>query len=1017
MVTILFADVAGSTALGEQLDPETVRSLMGRYFAVMKRIIEAHGGTVEKFIGDAVMAVFGIPVVHEDDALRAVRAAIDIRTELAVFDAEVATSRGVSIRFRTGINTGEVVAGDSSTGETMVTGDPVNTAARLQQAAPVGEILLGRLTWQLVRDAVTIEIVEPLSAKGKAGPLPAFRLLSVDAAVAGHVRRLDTPLVGREREMVTVRNAFERVASERSCQLFTLLGMAGVGKSRLVEEFAAGIATEATILRGRCLSYGEGITYRPIGEIVRSAAGIDETDDSETARSRLRTILDHEPDADAVSARVASGIGLSIEVVPREELFWAIRKLLEHLAQERPLVVIIEDIHWAEQTLLDLIEHLTDWSRGAPILILCPARPELLDTRPGWGGELNASNVPLEPLGAEATRRLIAVLPGGGAIPAAIEARVTAAAEGNPLYVEEFLGMLVDDGLLRQAGDGTWTATEALTEVRMPASISALLSARLERLEPDERAVAERASVVGRVFEQAAVTELAGEALRPAVVPSLISLVRKELVRPERSELSRGDAFKFRHILIRDAAYDRLPKAERAELHEQFADWLERVAGDRAAQVDEITGDHLDKARSYRMDLGLDDDRTRALALRAGRLLASAGRRNADRDEVPTAVRFLSRAEELLAGDPAARFETLIALVYVAFEVDYVATMQVAERLLAVAAELDDIARRRARLWVWSVRTFTDPTFRITDVRAEVEEDGLIFAAAGDTNAILDLRTVSNYLDAGRHWGTVAASARIGLELAATAGRETRREDFAMWLCNAEVWGSAHVSASIATLEALFGALSRRKTRATMLESLGLLRGILGDQAGAEAAHLASIAIWDELGHGRSHFHAAFMRYALDDFTTALHLVREEAADLEHRGETGMRSTMVGLEAWILAIIGDDDGAARAADEARRLGAPDDALTQILWRSAKSVALARRGQGEEADQVSAEGVGIADRTDDSFDAGSAWLARAQVLSCLGRIDESAIAALRSRELYTVKGFANGIRRAEVLIGG
>ena len=281
-VTVLFADVAGSTSLGEQLDPETLRALLGRHFAVMKRIIEGHGGTVEKFIGDAVMAVFGIPLLHEDDALRAVRAAADIRIELAALDTELEASRGLAIRFRTGINTGEVVAGDPTGGQGFVTGDTVNTAARLEQAAQPGEILLGGLTRQLVRDAVTVEPVEPIAAKGKHEPVAAYRLLAVDPALAGHIRRLDTPLIGRERELATLRNAFDRVASERSCQLFTLLGSAGVGKSRLVAEFTASIAAEATILHGRCLSYGEGITYWPIGEIVRAAAGIDEADTAET---------------------------------------------------------------------------------------------------------------------------------------------------------------------------------------------------------------------------------------------------------------------------------------------------------------------------------------------------------------------------------------------------------------------------------------------------------------------------------------------------------------------------------------------------------------------------------------------------------------------------------------------------------------------------------------------------------------------------------------------------------------
>ena len=336
-VTVLFADVTGSTALGEQLDPESLRALMSRYFADMKAIIEGHGGHVEKFIGDAVMAVFGIPTVHEDDALRAVRAAAEIRDRLAELNAELTASRGLAIRFRTGVNTGEVVAGDPATGQTLVTGDTVNTAARLEQAAPPGEILLGKLTYNLVRDAVEVEPVEPIAAKGKAEPVPAYRLVSVAAAASGHARRLDAPLVGRERELSRLEQAFAQSVADGSCQLFTLLGTAGVGKSRLVAEFTASVEPEARVLRGRCLSYGEGITYWPIGEIVRSAAGIDEADTADAARNKIRSLLEGERDADILAARVAAAIGLSAEPAPQEELFWAIRKLFERLAGQRPL--------------------------------------------------------------------------------------------------------------------------------------------------------------------------------------------------------------------------------------------------------------------------------------------------------------------------------------------------------------------------------------------------------------------------------------------------------------------------------------------------------------------------------------------------------------------------------------------------------------------------------------------------------------------------------------------------------
>ena len=649
LATIVFIDAAGSTQLGETLDPETVRTVMARYFSAIRPIVEAHGGIVEKFIGDAVMAAFGIPVVHEDDALRAVRSAIEIRAALDQLDGELRAGNDATVQFRTGINTGEVVAGDHASGQAFATGDTVNTAARLQAAAPTGEILLGRSTWLLVRDAVTAEPVEPIVAKGKTELVEAYRLVGVDPSRAGHERRLDRPMIGRSRELDLLRDAFGSVVGERTCRLVTLLGTAGVGKSRLVAEFVELSAPAATVLRGRCLSYGEGVTYWPIAEIIRAAAGVLESESPADARSKLLALLGEADDADLVAARVASAIGLSTDVAPQEEVFWAIRRLLEQLAGDQPLIVVIEDIHWAEPTLLDLIEHIADWSRDAPILLVCPARPELLDARPRWGeADRDDLTITLEPLGVAATRDLIAGLPGGPALPLAVSARLTAAAEGNPLFVEEFLAMLIDDGLLIASPDGAWSASASVVTVRMPPSVKALISARLERLAPEERAVAERASVVGRVFEQAAVTELSSDALRPMVEGNLLALVRKELVRPELTELSIGDAFKFRHILIRDAAYEALPKAERAILHARFADWLEATIGDRLPEYEEIVGYHLEQAHRYRIELGETGDAVAALAGRAGAHLSAAGVGAASRGDLPSGIGLFGRAAALI---------------------------------------------------------------------------------------------------------------------------------------------------------------------------------------------------------------------------------------------------------------------------------------------------------------------------------------------------------------------------------
>ena len=624
VVTILFADVTGSTSLGERLDPEALRALMTRYFSVMRTIVERHGGTVEKFIGDAVMAVFGIPVVHEDDALRAVRAASEIRDALSAMNAELEATRGFAIRFRTGITTGPVVAGVPGS-TTLVTGDAVNTAARLEQAAPPGGILLGEPTYRLVRDAVEVERVDPIVAKGKAEALLGHRLITVRTRVDGRTRRLDTRLVGREPELERLRQAFAGAARDRRCHLFTLLGSAGAGKSRLVAEFLAGSGDEALVLHGRCLSYGEGITYWPIAEIVRAVARIEDADALETARSRLFDLVRDAPDGDAIAQRLAAAIGLSDEPAPQPELFWAVRRTFEQLAVEKPLIVVVEDIHWAEPTLLDLLEHLADRSREAAILLLCPARPELLDRRPGWsGGKLNATTVLLEPLDGDATGRLIDILPGGAALPSAVREAVVRAAEGNPLYVEEFVGMLIDDGHLRQDEVGEWWAPSTSIDVPIPLSITALLAARLERLDHLEQLVAQHASVVGRRFEQGAVTELIPVDVRSQLDATLEALIRKELVRPDASDLVPGDAFSFRHILIRDAAYDALPIADRAALHERFVGWLTDVLGDRLPEVEEILASHLVQAFDYRRALGESGPAMEALAERAAMHLSAA---------------------------------------------------------------------------------------------------------------------------------------------------------------------------------------------------------------------------------------------------------------------------------------------------------------------------------------------------------------------------------------------------------
>jgi class 3 adenylate cyclase len=690
VVAVVFADVTGSTALGERLDPETLRRVMSRYFDEMSGVIERHGGSVEKFIGDAVMAVFGIPLLHEDDALRAVRAARDMRDALRELNAELEHDHGVGLEVRIGVNTGEVVAGKPRSGQQFVMGDPVKIAARLEQAASPGEILLGEDTHRLVRDAAQIRSVDSLELKGKAEPVRAFRLIEVLEDTAGHVRHLDSPMVGREGELEMLQRVLDRVITRRTAHLFTLLGPAGVGKSRLVREFVSGHATSARFLRGRCLSYGEGITFFPLVEIVQEAAGVERTDDVATGWSKLAALAEGVDDRDRIVALVA-GLLSWAEPVTAEEAYWALRKLFEHLARQGPLVVVFDDIHWAEPAFLDLIEYLADWTRDAPLLLVCVARPELLELRTGWAGsKLNATTILLEALPGDEVSRLVDNLLGQADIPSTARTRILDAAEGNPLFVEEILGMLIDDRLLRFQ-DGRWRAVEDLAHVTVPPTIQLLLAARLDRLDAEERVVIERGAVEGKLFHVGAVTKLAPEALRPQVRPRLLALARKELIRPDRGDFAGEDAFRFRHLLIRDAAYQALSKEQRADLHERFAVWLEHAAGERITEYEEILAYHLEQAYRYRAELGRLDEATKRLGRTAAtRLIVSAGRAR-ERGHFTSAQQLLTAATEV--SDGSLRSRALFELAYTLLEMNHFSeSVEVAKQAIEAAEAAEDLA-------------------------------------------------------------------------------------------------------------------------------------------------------------------------------------------------------------------------------------------------------------------------------------------------------------------------------------
>ena len=552
---------------------------------------------------------------------------------------------------RIGIATGEVVVGASPAARTIATGDTMNTAARLEQAAPVGEILIGAATHRLVYGSVIAEGVEPLELKGKTDPVAAYRVVALDDDPARQLRPAATALVGRVRERQMLQAAFDRAAEEQSCQLVTVLGTAGVGKSRLVSEFLAGLEPAATICAGRCLSYGEGVTYWALAEAVKALAHVDERDSPEDVRARLEALV--EP---GIAGEVADGVGSLLGLAGAnarvEDARVALRHLFEAVAARQPLVVAFDDIHWAEPPLLDLIDDLADWLAEAPVLLLCMTRPELLDERPSWSrGRLNSTTVLLEPLSEADCEALVCELLGAD-LPEPAAGRIVAAAEGNPLFVEELIGMLLDDGQLRRVGGGVEVAG-AIERVELPPTIQALLSARLDRLSNAERGVVERASIEGQVFHLGALAALG--AVPEEILPTVRTLAHKQLFRSDQAALPGQDAYRFRHILIREAAYERVSKEVRARWHEAFADWLEALAGERVSEYEELLGHHLAEAARYRLDIGDHGTETQVLARRAATLCRQVADRSAAQADFMAAAGLLRRVAALLPADDPSR--------------------------------------------------------------------------------------------------------------------------------------------------------------------------------------------------------------------------------------------------------------------------------------------------------------------------------------------------------------------------
>ncbi|MDX6473737.1 MAG: hypothetical protein QOK22_2553 [Gaiellaceae bacterium] len=971
-VTVLFADVIRS---GTRLDVEVHHDVTRRADIALARVVTDYGGVAERLAGGGIVGIFGMPTAHEDDAVRAVRAASELQGALAGLNEEVEQAWAVQLAVRVALDTGEALARDDAAG---VSGPVVESAARLLQVAEPGRVLVGQGAAPLVEAAARLEPA--------GGALVMVELLEGATSIA---RRLDVPLVGRERELALLRDAFDRAVATRSAAIVTLLGPPGIGKSKLAREFAARLHGSVEILTGHCLSYGEGITLSPAAEVVRQAVG-------EPVGASVERLLAGDADAAAVADRVAGALGAVETTASPEETRWAFRRLFEALARRRSLVLVFEDLHWAEPAFLDLVEHVVDGVRDAPMLVLCTARPEALESRPSLaGGRPGVASAVLEPLSKNESDQLLEHLAGDVELEAGVRERITAAAEGNPLFLEQMLAMV---------GEQADRDEELVT----PPTIRRLLSARLDQLEPREREVLERASVIGRDFWRAAVVELVEREDRAEIDQLLTSLVRKELVQAAPTRLARDDGFRFHHELLRESAYDAVPKLERANLHERFADWLEREAGERAGEVEELLGYHLEQAYRCRTAVAPPDEAARAVAARAAERLAAAGRRAHALGDASGAAALLGRAAALLEPGAEARPELLVDLAdaqresgdYPAAETTLAAAVESAaadERLEAYAL----VSRLRMRLQT-SAKTSPE----------EIEREGrraiAVFEQFGDARGL------------AKAWELLAWAPWFRCRAAAT------EEALAHALVHARHAGDMRLEAQILNLAvgaAFFGptpvpeAIGRaaeileqrgaeRRIAASALRSLAGLHAMQGHFDEARALLARYRGILGELGLRVTAASAAetsgIVELLAGDPVAAERELRWGYAELERMGVKTTRANLVAVLAEAVHAQGRDDEALAWSEVSERGTAPGDLYPQVRWRSARAKALARLDRLGEAEQLAREAVALAEQTDFLDLHGDAQMALAEVLQATGRLSEAADAIGSALELYERK---------------
>ncbi len=1034
-VTIVFCDLKGSTTLGEQLDSEALREVLAVYFAAMRRVLERHGGTVEKYIGDAIMAVFGLPRMHEDDALRAVRAALEMKEALAGVNDRLAAAWGVTLANRTGVNTGEVVAGDASTGQRLATGDTVNVAARLEQAAPEGEVLIGESTYRLVRDAVEVSPVPPLDLKGKSEPVPAYQLLAVTGGEA-ITRRADLPLVGREAELAAALETFRSCVDEDRCRLLTVVAQAGLGKSRLIAEILRVIGDGARVVRGRCLSYGDGATFLPLVEAVQRAAGIGPEDGGDRALEKLGELVG--ADRPDVAERLASLMG-SEASFGRDELMWAARALFESLAAPQPLVVVFDDIHWAEPTFLDLIEHVVDSSSGAPIFLLCAARHELLDERPDWCGSGGSRRrIELAELSPTDIAVVVENLTGAARLPETLRARITTVAGGNPLYVEQIVSMLADQGVLR-TDRGHLELVGAAESVAIPDSISVLLASRLDLLGDKQLGVLTRASVIGMEFGADGLLALAPEGEEPSVIAaSLEMLETKRFVRrrpaaergggqigaPGAEDGVREASHEFAHVLVRNVAYERLLKRNRAGLHERYADWLTQRSATRLAELEEIIGYHLEQSYRSLGELGPLTDAARATGKRAAGHLAAAGARARGRADMPAAANLFRRASGLLAEDDPARPRLLLGAGEALTEAG---ELEAADRALVAARDsalvLGDAALARVARLATQYLRYTTGSESAERVLGDVQRMLPGLEADGDHDGLARAWRLLAYLHwAGSRYGKGSEAAERAIEHATAAGDEVLARSFLGSLATVAVFGPTPVDEAVRICDSVIARThGDRKATAIAEAALGHLEAMRGNADRACELYRRSRASLEEFGWrlcaALTSLDSADIEVLGGDLDAAEVELRKDMASLEAMGEHHFIAQTAALLGDVLYRRGDDDAADELTTFAQVHASADDVGAQFVWRCVRSKLLARRGDGEGGLHQMAAALDIIGASDQLDLQGKGLLDLAEIQQLLGDTNGACSSLEAARERFVEKGNVVLAERARVLREG